>query len=394
MIRGIIGLSSGLQPLPVRNEEEEADEPSSPLPQTDADSMAGSDPDSDADVMTPGVEPEAAAQLDATVAPGAPTPPVAESHGVLPKPPWQKLAELENMGRPRQEPYHLDFAGNLETAGDIAVTFQLASEGKLELMNVPGRCWGNPRDRLRYPRERGFWRWRTVGVENLKLPDDTPLERRRDYLCQPPKEKISGEGGSVRGKRLQSADTSPPPDEPLEGEVSAEGGRPPQLLSQPADTSLPGDEAPDEGVSPEGGGATQLQTHVADTSPSGDEASDVRRHNEEVLQERWRDTRCRRSWAELEKRLPYAVIALDKGQVEQLMEYWHKEGYPQKDNAKRDAANALSIVTAAQRKGQALLLTVEEAAGEDYKEHKEDKVNLYWNTYGRHPYYLRGHRYL
>jgi hypothetical protein len=185
MVRGVIG-SSGLQPVPVPEEEEDAAAPSLPLPRpglwTDADSMTDSDPISDLDMPPSEVEPDSAAQPDAAEGPSAATPPLPESHRVLPASPWQKLAELENLGRAPQEPHHLNFAGNLEAADDIAVKMQLASKGNLELMHVPGLPPRNPLHRLRYPPERAFWRWTAAGIDDDKLP----VEFRRNCLCKPP----------------------------------------------------------------------------------------------------------------------------------------------------------------------------------------------------------------
>jgi hypothetical protein len=81
----------------------------------------------------------------------------------------------------------------------------------------------------------------------------------------------------------------------------------------------------------------------------------------------------------------YAVIALEKGNVEQLMEHRRKEGYPRMENAKGDAAKIRGIVAAAQRKGQGLLLTVEEIDEDDYEWHKERKGDMYYKIYGKHP---------
>ncbi len=205
---------------------------------------------------------------------------------------------------------------------------------------------------------------------------------------------VSEEGGGTAplpGPR--PGDTSLPADEALVGGVSREGGRAPLPHPPGADTSPPADEALEDGVSREGGRAPLPHPPGADTSSPADEASEVRRQNEELLQGKWYYTRTPRSTRDRDKPLAYAVIAVDKGLVEELMEYWQKEGYPQRDNAKGDAANALRIAAVARRKGQGLLLTVEEVAEEKYKSHKEKKVNLYWNTYGRHPYHLRGHPY-
>jgi hypothetical protein len=133
------------------------------------------------------------------------------------------------------------------------------------------------------------------------------------------------------------------------------------------------------GVSGEGGRVEDLRPWRAKRARTAGGGSDVSRESEESLHVTWP------SWAEHRHR-KYAVIAVDARKVERLMGYWQGRGYPQKDNTKGDAAEAACIVAAAQRKGQGLLLIVQETELDEYEDRREDREERYYERYGKYPY--------
>jgi hypothetical protein len=231
----------------------------------------------------------------------------------------------------------VDFAGRLERADDIALTFLLASEGKLGIMQrqKPRRYIKDGSRKLSIPAE--LMKWRSAGITD---PKKLCLEDRRLRLCRPPAGRVPGESG----RRAQA------PGKPGNTSAASEGGRAAEALGQTGNTSAAG---------------------------AGTWAG-LCRPDEELRPDEWA------SWAG-KREANYAVLALDRGQAEQLMEYRQKEGYPRKDNVRGDAAKALSIVAAAHCKGQGLLLTVEEVSADEYEEHRLDLAELHFEKYGYDP---------
>jgi hypothetical protein len=297
MFRGILGLSSGLVPAPELEKPLFAMRPFPPgfqlqygffdpqdLPAA-ADSHRDSDSDSGADLMTCKDDSESgsAPRADAVAGPSTAAPPGAVSAKVLPSISWQKLAELENIGRGAQKPHHLDFAGSLEMAGDIALTFQLASDGALQMFELQParRAWGTKYRKLTLARP--FWG--TRGASRKKHKYKRKLMRSRDSLCQAPREDVSGtptwasgqanmgrqhgqvfgEGGTARQARgavSGKGGTAPQ----ARGRVSGEAGRAQEQPPQPACTSGTGGQGAEGGVSAEGGTAAQARLHPPGTS--------------------------------------------------------------------------------------------------------------------------------
>jgi hypothetical protein len=107
--------------------------------------------------------------------------------------------------------------------------------------------------------------------------------------------------------------------------------------------------------------------------------SNVSRESEESIHVTWP------SWAGHRHR-KYAVIAVNARKVERLMGYWQGRGYPQKGNTKGDAAEAACIVAAAQRKGQGLLLIVQDTDLDEYDDRTEDREERYYERYGKYPF--------
>jgi hypothetical protein len=80
---------------------------------------------------------------------------------------------------------------------------------------------------------------------------------------------------------------------------------------------------------------------------------------------------------------PFAVIALDPQKGKQLLRLWLETGYLQSADA--DGREAVGIVAAAVRKGQGLLLTVQEFSWDQYADHTDDKEREYEELYGKLP---------
>jgi hypothetical protein len=141
------------------------------------------------------------------------------------------------------------------------------------------------------------------------------------------------------------------------GRVSEEGGRAPNC-------------SPPGGVSEEGGSApeswSRREARAADTGSVEFNPTEKRA----LLG--WSNY-----WNTWRRRTKYAVIALDTAQAEQLMRYWQGRGHPQ-DTTTQDVRR---VVAAAVRKGQGLLLTVEQATERQYSCWSDEKEELYHEAY-------------
>ncbi len=147
--------------------------------------------------------PISAAQVGAASDPNGATHPPPGFLAVVPEYAWKVLAELEKAGRTPRDPAHLDFAGKLKMADDIALTFLLAAEGKLDLLRPqkPRRSIRSGVRNISTPAE--YWQWRRAVMAD---PDAASLDDRRDGLCQPLEKEISTEGGSAEHACLPPGD--------------------------------------------------------------------------------------------------------------------------------------------------------------------------------------------
>ncbi len=230
-------------------------------------------------------------------------------------------AELAERRAAAPEHQSVGFGGKLGTADDIAEIFQMASAGNLVARQ--GR-----------QTQKSYGPYYTNTPEELLSYPGTNLA------------KLGNPG------RLPQGDRAGP-----SGHPPAEGG-----------------------ISGEGGSVEDLRPRCAKRARIADGGSNVSWESEESLHVTWPAWAGRRC-----QHRQYAVTALDAAKVEQLMGYWHERGYLRKPIATREAAEAACVVSAAHRKGQGVLLTVQETDPDEYEKRSKEREQKYYQKYGKRP---------
>jgi hypothetical protein len=161
-------------------------------------------------------------------------------------------------------------------------------------------------------------------------------------------------------------------------ELMAFPGARPTALADPESSVPRGSTAgPSEGgASGEGGGVRGLRPRSGARSQKVAEGLNVSTESGECLHVTWP------AWGG-QRHTRYAVMALDTGKVEQLVGYWQEKGYPGAGNAVGEKARC--VAAAALRKGQGLLLAVEELDEEEYCQHGQVMEERYFARYGEYP---------
>jgi hypothetical protein len=290
---------------------------------------------------------------------------------------WQTWADGDEMNHGQQDDGHLEFGGKLDMADDIALTFRLASEGKLEMVDDMARTFrlasegkpdmaGNNALTSQLDSE---WKVGAIRTRDdlLYYAGKRASFRALAKLCEEAEMDIS----TRQSPRTPSEEGGRAPNSHSPGTLCEEGARAPS--GHP-----PGTVCEEGGRAPEscsrtrswwGGRAAGRGSLVLDPT------------EEKLLLgwsphwDWWREGR-------------YAVTALDPAQAEQLLRHLQEkahlhngQGRPRDITIIRDVRR---IVAAAVRRGQGLLLTVQEATEREYRKRREEKEVLYYDVYREH----------
>jgi hypothetical protein len=231
------------------------------------------------------------------------------------------MAEVEKTTSTSQEPQFLTYTGRLDMAGDVAVTFQLASEGKLgvKLLDTAPT----------------FQR-ASAGKLGLKLHDKAPTFQLPSARKLGVKVHDKARGHCpIRSKEIEDAVRGWTSGGVGMGRISRADRR--KYLCQP----------PSRGICKRVGRAQRMRRLPKDICGPAEDALAMCEKNEEILQGEWASLGSRHA--------SYAVIALDNWETVHLMANW-----PDKQNHTHVEDEAAGIVAAAHRKGQGLLFTVEQ----------------------------------